>query len=188
MTTSDRIRDHDYDGIQEYDNRLPNWWLWTFYLAVIFAFVYWLHYHSIGTGDLPHEQFAAEMAAADARAMELAAQQPATDEMLLAMAQDPAAVSAGRGVYAANCIACHLPTGGGSIGPNLTDAHWIHGSRPTDLLRTVTNGVLEKGMVQWGPLLGPIRCRQVVAYLLTLKNTNVAGGKAPEGKPDAADR
>ncbi len=47
------------------------------------------------------------------------------------------------------------PGGEGSVGPNLTDAYWIHGGAPLQIHKTVTNGVPDKGMVAWGDQLGP---------------------------------
>ncbi len=77
----------------------------------------------------------------------------------------------------------HAPTAAGRSAPNLTDNRWIHGGAPLQIYRTVLEGVPAKGMVAWGPQLGPEeKVRQVVAYVLTLRNTNVAGGKAPQGE------
>ena len=83
---------------------------------------------------------------------------------------------------AAGGRACHLDQGQGSVGPNLTDDFWIHGCKPMDLLNTVNNGVAAKGMPAWLNQLGPSRTMSAVAYVLTLKDTNVPG-KAPEGEP-----
>ena len=65
------------------------------------------------------------------------------------------------------------------MGPNLTDAYWIHGARPLDLHKVVTDGVTAKGMAAWGNQLGPSRVESVVAYLLTIRGNQVPGGKAP---------
>ena len=79
-------------------------------------------------------------------------------------------------------VSCHLATGGGSIGPNLTDNAWLHGGRPTQMYRTVLEGVAARGMPAWGAQLGEAKVQAAVAYLLTLRNTIVAGGKAPQGE------
>ena len=60
MSTEDRELDHDYDGIKEYDNPLPNWWLVTFLGTVIFAFIYWVHYE-IGGGPTLQQELDAAM-------------------------------------------------------------------------------------------------------------------------------
>jgi cytochrome c oxidase cbb3-type subunit 3 len=49
----------------------------------------------------------------------------------------------------------------------LTDTLWIHGGKPTDIFATINNGVLVKGMPTWGPVLGPRKISEVVAYVLS---------------------
>jgi cytochrome c oxidase cbb3-type subunit 3 len=170
-----------HDGIREFDNRLPAWWLATLYLTVIFAVVYWMWYHTMGAGDLPGEIYQREMAGHLARMQAAALQVNA--ESLVALSRDPTAVESGRQVYAQNCVACHRYDGGGGIGPNLTDERWIHGGTPEVIHRTVAEGVPAKGMLAWMPMLGPQRVGQVVAFVLALRNTNVPGGKEPQGDP-----
>ena len=175
------LRGHAFDGIQEYDNRLPNWWLWTFYGACIFSLFYWLHFHVLGTGPLPRDQYRAEMEAAAARL----ATMEVSNETLTALAAEPAAREAGQKIFVKHCTQCHKADAGGSIGPNLTDKFWIHGATPMDIYNTIVTGVPEKGMPNdWMRKLGPLKCQQVTAYILTIKNTNVAGGKAPQGDPE----
>ena len=181
------LRAHTFDDdIQEFDNRLPRWWLWTFYVACLFAVGYWVHYHLLRTGALPHAEFAAELKVAEQRQAAQLASRPITRESLLALSQDPETVRAGREVFATYCFACHRLDAGGLIGPNLTDAHWLHGGEPEQIHKTVAQGAPDptKGMVAWLPQLGAFKCQQVTAFLLTLKDTNVAGGKAAEGTPD----
>ena len=57
----DRLLEHDYDGIQELDNDLPPWWLWLFYISIIFAVVYMIHYHVTGTGDSSYVEYMKEI-------------------------------------------------------------------------------------------------------------------------------
>ncbi len=184
MSTGENpLREHTFDGIQEFDNRLPRWWLWSFYLACIFAVLYWFFYHVTGVGMLPMQAFQREQ---DMEKMRQMQNKPMTDESLLEFASDPTQVAAGKVIFEGpgTCFACHLQSGGGQIGPNLTDSFWVHGSKPTQILETVTKGVPAKGMVPWGPILGPLRTQQVTAYVMSLKNTNVDLGKAPEGKEE----
>ncbi|QQR88617.1 MAG: c-type cytochrome [Myxococcales bacterium] len=167
---------HEYDGIEEADNRLPNWWLATFYIAVIFAIGYWFYYQVYESGLQPLAAYQAKIAEnSNAPKEEVSA------EMLNSMSADAAAVEAGKAVFVANCVACHLDKGQGNIGPNLTDAYWIHGGAATDIYKIVDQGFAAKGMPAWGPVLGAEKAKQVVAFVLTLRNTNVPG-KAPEGE------
>jgi cytochrome c oxidase cbb3-type subunit 3 len=178
----DQLLDHDYDGIREYDNRLPNWWLYTLYGSIVFAVLYWVWLHTWGFGLQQEARYQAEMRSyeeAQAQAAEAAPEQ--TNASLAAMTSDTAKVAAGQQIFTQFCVACHQADGSGLVGPNLTDAYWIHGGRPLDIVHTITYGVPEKGMVAWGPQLGPKRIEDVAVYVLTLKGKNLPG-KAPEGE------
>ncbi|HEY3444768.1 MAG TPA: cbb3-type cytochrome c oxidase N-terminal domain-containing protein [Myxococcales bacterium] len=167
-----------HDGIEEHDNHLPRWWLLTLFGAIVFSFGYWFYYqHLTGPGQRA-ELAADERMLADLR--EKALSSKITDEGLLAMSKDGAVVARGAELFKANCIACHEAKGQGKIGPNLTDAYWIHGGKPTQIFKTVIYGVPDKGMLSWGPVLGAAKSQDVVAFVLTLKNTNVQG-KEPQG-------
>ena len=170
---------HSYDGIQEFDNRLPNWWLFTLYASMIFAPCYWLYYHTTGA-PTAHQVYEAEWAK-----MEQEAAKHQTDpKALVAMSKDPAVIKRGKEVVTSTCAACHKADGGGLVGPNLTDSVWLHGGKPADILKIVSEGFVAKGMPAWGPMLGQKKVTDVVAFVLSIKNTNVPGGKAPQGKPE----
>jgi cytochrome c oxidase cbb3-type subunit 3 len=174
---------HDYDGIREHDNRLPNWWLFTLFAAIIFGYTYYLYYHVSGEGPSSAQQYRAEMQEAAEKAEALARSRGAvTDDVLLALASNPEAVEKGGAVFKSTCVACHGPQGQGLIGPNLTDDYWLHGGKPTDILKTVTNGVADKGMPSWGPVLGGQTVENVVAYLLTNVKGKHVKGKEPQGE------
>ena len=174
------LRKHSYDGIQEFDNYLPKWWLWTLWLACIFAVVYWMHYEVLGTGASPLENYEAALKASEEKA---AAQLgPISNETLEEYSKMESKVSAGRAIFKQNCIACHLENASGSVGPNLTDKYWIHGGSPMEIKKLIEDGFVSKGMLAWKSILGPKKITELVAFILTLRNTNVPG-KAPQGEP-----
>ncbi len=159
------------DGIDEYDNPLPDWWLGLYWLTVVWALAYGIHYHFVADRSAEKE-LAAEMAAAETRWP-----QQSADASALTFAAD--AVSAGESIYTINCVACHGAALEGSIGPSLIDDEWIQGSTPEDIVRTISNGVLDKGMLNWLPLLGPEGVNQVAAYVMS-KNAEALGRPLPE--------
>jgi cytochrome c oxidase cbb3-type subunit 3 len=176
----DRV--HEYDGIVEHDNELPLWWQLTLYGAVVFALVYWFG-RRMDAIQSPEQAYAQDVAAERALAAERARARGTIDDAMLAtLGRDPATVSQGKEVFVSNCAPCHKPDGGGNIGPNLTDAYWIHGGKPTEIFKDIEEGVPAKGMPTWGPILGEQRLEAVVAYVISIENTNVPGGKAPQGE------
>ncbi|MDP6417988.1 MAG: cbb3-type cytochrome c oxidase N-terminal domain-containing protein [Candidatus Krumholzibacteria bacterium] len=177
----DVILDHDYDGIQEYDNRLPNWWLAILYGTVVFSLAYWLFMHTFGIGNLQVEKYEHEMKAATEMLLAQSAGEEVTDESLRLMAELPETVSLGAELYSQYCAVCHSTKGEGLVGPNLTDKYWIHGGKPTDIHRVISEGVLSKGMAAWGSQLGPTRVEALSAFLLSIQNMEIPG-KAAEGE------
>ena len=131
---------HEYDGIQEYDNRLPNWWLYTLFGAIVFAGWYWLHFETFKIGAGPDAAYREEMAALEA----VKAKSAVKPEELIALSKDANAVKAGQEVFTTTCVACHGPGGGGTIGPNLTDPFWMHGGAPDKVFNTVRDGFAAK--------------------------------------------
>jgi cytochrome c oxidase cbb3-type subunit 3 len=173
---------HVYDDIVEHDNKLPLWWQLTLYGAVVFALCYWFgrRLEAIRT---PAQAYAQVVAAERAAEAERARARGTIDDgLVVTLSRDPATVAKGKETFATSCAPCHRADGGGNIGPNLTDNYWIHGNLPMDVYRTISQGVPSKGMPTWGPQLGEDRVLGVAAYVLTLRNTNVHGGKAPQGE------
>jgi cytochrome c oxidase cbb3-type subunit III len=178
MADNDRLIEHQYDGIQEFDNPLPRWWVILFWVTIIFSVMYVFDV-GVGTGPGRIAQYEAEVAAAKAAAPVMP--ETTSPEELAALAASPQAIDAGKAVFAVNCVSCHKADGGGLIGPNLTDNAWIHGSTLSDIHKTVAEGVIAKGMPPWGTLLKPDQIDAVTVYVASLKGTNPPGAKAPEG-------
>lgn len=176
---------HEVDGIQEYDNKLPNWWLYSLYGTILFAAVYWYHYQAGGFGESPIAAYKTEVdRALAAQAMQIKVGE-ATPEALVALTKDPNAVALGKQVFVSTCAACHRTDGGGSVGPNLTDEYWLHGGAPEKIYKTIASGVPEKGMPAWQPQLGALKTQAVAAYVLGLRGTNAPGGKSPQGERES---
>ncbi len=174
----DELTDHEYDGIQEYDNDLPPWWVFLFYLTIIFGIIYVLHYHVFGTGDLQQAEYNKEMARAEIQKAKLEASQ---GNATLAFLSDAGALANGKKAYDANCIACHGAAGEGGVGPNLTDNYWIHGNKVEDVVKIITYGAAEKGMIPWEKTLSKRQIVEVASYIHSMKGTNPANAKAPQG-------
>ena len=172
---------HIYDGIEEADNELPRWWLVTFFGACIFSVFYWMFHESFAVMDYPNEAYT------KARLAALESAGPVTDDDLISLSQDGPMVAAGKATFMSACSKCHGTSLEGKEGPNLTDEFWIHGGAPKDIYDTIFNGT-KKGMPAWGPKLGGGSVKQVTAFILTQRNTNVPG-KEPQGPkwdPEAA--
>jgi cytochrome c oxidase cbb3-type subunit 3 len=175
---------HVYDDdLVEEDNQLPRWWLYTLYGAVGFAVFYWYGEQQLKAWEPREAVYQQEMLAIRLEEAKKGGSIP--PEALVAFSKTPATVEDGKRVFASTCAACHRADGGGNVGPNLTDAFWLHGSKPQNIYGCVHDGVPSKGMPTWGPALGDAKVAAVVAYVLTIQNTNVANGKAPQGEPDA---
>jgi cytochrome c oxidase cbb3-type subunit 3 len=178
-----RILDHEYDGIQEYDNPLPRWWVWMWAGSFFFSVGYFFHYHVSHNGTSVADDYLQDMAQAREAEAKQSLTQPVSEESLGKLMANPALMTDAKTLFGARCTPCHGANAQGVIGPNLTDNSWIHGQgKLTDIYGVVEGGVASKGMPAWGRQLTPIELRQVVAYVGTLRGSNVPG-KAPEGSP-----
>ncbi len=177
------IQGHEYDGIQELDNRMPPWLSFLFQGTILFAVVYMVIYHGLKIADLPEAELARELQRAEIqKAAFLERAGALIDENSVEVTTDAAALETGKSLYLANCAACHGPEGEGTVGPNLTDAYWLHGGGIQNLFKTIKYGVPEKGMIAWEKQLKPQEIQFVSSYILTLAGTNPANSKEAQGE------
>ena len=184
--TVDRvIQGHTYDGIREYDNPMPGWWVGLFWAGILFAPVYMLGVHVFDYIDDYGDDFAEAGARLEAVRAEYAATGPSfkTDPgALREYASDASMAEAGAVHFAAICAACHGANGQGVIGPNLTDEFWVHGADPEQLWTSIAQGFPDKGMPPMDAQLGEQERAQVLAYVVSLQGTDPPDAKAPEGE------
>lgn len=177
------ILDHNYDGIKELDNDLPPWWLYGFYASIIFGAIYLVKYH-VFDGDTQYDELESEYAQAKIELEEYKkTAKDLVDFNTVTFLSDTADLAKGKTIYEENCVACHKSDGGGGIGPNLTDNHWILGGGIKNVFKTINDGGRDgKGMVAWSKNgLKPSEIAQVASYVLTLQDITPAEPKEAEG-------
>jgi cytochrome c oxidase cbb3-type subunit III len=181
VSGQDELLDHQYDGIREYDNPLPRWWVWIFAGSFWFSVAYFFHYHVSGNGESVAASYEAEVAEGREAQAKASLAHPVSEESLGKLMADAALMNDAKALFGARCMPCHGDKAQGSIGPNLTDSAWIHGSgQLVDIFGVIDQGVLAKGMPAWSKQLSPIEVRKLAAFVGTQRGRNVPG-KAPEG-------
>jgi cytochrome c oxidase cbb3-type subunit 3 len=178
---------HVWDGdLAEYNNPLPRWWMWLFWITIVFALVYLALYPGLGStrgvlGWTSVGVYDKDSADAEARLKPLYEKYLAMD--LKKVAADPAARAMGERLFLNNCAQCHGSDAGGARGyPNLRDKDWLYGGEPETIRDSITNGRMGV-MPPLGAALGDEGVKDVVAYVRSLSRLPSDGLKAQLGKP-----
>lgn len=171
------LREHVYDGIQEYDQKLPNWWLASWYIFIVLFGIYWFLYYQLDlfAEDTDRIQEAVALIETKKAAELEKTMSSLNDEVLWQMSQNSKFVQAGKATYDVTCVACHgadlsaTMSGVKLPGEPLNDTEWKYGGKPMEIFNIVKNGSPDptKGMVAWEPSLGPKKVAEVVAYVLS---------------------
>lgn len=177
---------HVWDGdLREYNNPLPRWWLWLFFICAAFGAVYLTLYPGLGNyrgvlGWTSSGQHAELQKVNEAEAQRILA--PYAGKTVQELRQLPGAVGIGRNLFNDNCILCHGSDGRGAAGfPNLTDKDWLWGASAENIEETITNG--RSGvMIAWRSTLGDAGVADVLAYVLSLSGRSAPGGDVNHGK------
>ena len=199
---------HAWDGdLQEYNNPLPVWWVYTFYVTVVFALVYWTIYPSWpfgkgwigGLSNITYVNSAGETKTHswNTRALFLesmnkaaAAQKPYFDKVAsmsyAQIAKDPDMsgfiLSSGKALFSDNCAPCHQAGGQGVVGffPNLTDDDWLYGGSYDKIHETITGG-RHGYMPTFGEVLTPEQIDDLASYVASLSGIGHDAAKAAAG-------
>ncbi|AHD08203.1 cytochrome-c oxidase, cbb3-type subunit III [Phaeobacter gallaeciensis] len=200
---------HSWDGIEEFDNPMPRWWLWTFYATIIWAIGYtvaypaWPGIQSATAGVLGWNSralVAEEIAAVNE------ANAPINSRLeeieLASISTDPElngyAVSAGSAVFKTWCAQCHGAGAAGAKGyPNLLDDDWLWGGSMEDIHATIAHGIRNEEsddaryseMPAFGrdELLEKEEIDQVVNYVMSLSGEPQDAAKVEAGAVLFAD-
>lgn len=164
---------HAFDGIEEYNNPMPRWWLFLFWATIAFAAVYLVLYPGYGKfkgvlGWTSTNQWEAEVQAADALTAPLYARLSAMP--IEQLATNPEGQQVGQRLFLSNCAVCHGSSAKGAVGfPNLTDNDWLYGGEPEKIKETITGG-RTAGMPAWGAVLGEEGVNEVAHYVASLSH------------------
>lgn len=193
---------HEWDGIQEYNNPLPRWWLWTFYATIVWGLWYVIAYPAWPLineatagykGWSTRANVAEEIAEAEAANAEINARLASAE--LTGIADDAElqgyATSAGAAVYKTWCAQCHGSGAAGAKGyPNLQDDAWLWGGTIEDIHYTVAHGIRNEDdpdaryseMPAFGDILETAQIEQVVNYVMSLSGEPQDASLVSEGE------
>lgn len=172
---------HVIDGIVELNHPAPFWWQMIFYISMVWALGY-MAYYLVGDGQTLKESLAQKLYDLDAKKNIQKVSPEDEKKELFAYFKSHESLEQGHVVFQKNCTSCHANDGGGGIGPNLTDSYWISGDGTIDsIFKVVRDGVSEKGMPPWGPLLKREETLKVAAFVRSLRGQVPAKPKAPQG-------
>lgn len=176
---------HDYDGIRELDNRLPPWWVYTFYITIVIGIGYLYVYHFSDIGLSQDQEYEVAMEEAKVQKMKfLFAQANAVNEENVVAVEDEASLQLAHEMFLMKCASCHGKLGEGlkGLGPNFTDQYWKNGGGIKNVFSTIKYGVPEKGMIAWKSQMQASDMQKLASYILNLEGTNPPNPKAPEGE------
>lgn len=165
----DHLMDHEYDGIQEFDNPTPGWWYMIFWACVFFSIFYYVFFTfspaSWTNADWYNSTVAANLRLQFAEIGTLTPDEPT----LLKYMNDEKWLTVGKTVYVTQCQSCHAAEGKGLVGPAFTDNYYKNVKTITDIAKVVAEGANNGAMPPWGKRLHPNELVLVSSYVASLR-------------------
>jgi cytochrome c oxidase cbb3-type subunit 3 len=178
---------HTWDeDLGEYNNPLPRWWMWLFWITIVFGFVYLALYPGLGSYAgmwkwTQNGQLAEETARHEKQFGPLYERYAKME--VAALAKDPGALAVGQKLFLNNCAQCHASDGAGSRGfPNLADRDWLWGGTPEAVKATISEGRTGV-MPAFGEALGEQGAKDVAHYVMSLSGMANDSIRTARGKP-----
>lgn len=178
---SDKLLDHEYDGIREYDNPTPGWWHAIFLASIVFSIGYFAFWEFSPEAPTP----ASILEVKQTREYQLLFGEigdlEGDEATVRRMMRDEKMMMVARSMFEANCVACHAKDGGGSNGVNLTDNHYKNVKGIGDIFGVINKGANSGAMPAWENRLGKNERVLLAAFTASLRGTKPASPKGPEG-------
>lgn len=184
MPHDPQVLDHEYDGIQEFDNPTPGWWHFLFWLFIVFSFFYVMMDFS-SSPFLPgyEDRYKNSVLEATKRKFATLGELEPNAQTFASFTKSDEWMNYAASTFAANCATCHRADGGGDVGPNLTDNVGKNIKNIEDIYTVIADGVAGTGMPAWGERFHPTDLVLLTSYVASLRGTTPLIGKAPEGEP-----
>ncbi|MFG0246335.1 MAG: cbb3-type cytochrome c oxidase N-terminal domain-containing protein [Phycisphaerales bacterium JB052] len=172
----DELLDHNYDGIQEYDNPIPGWWHLIFLGSMIFSVCYVVVFHMTPIVPSRDARWASALAAAEEAQFGPLKGMPLGQDKILAVMGNEKWKSAGASIFKGTCAVCHGDQGQGieGLGLNLTDDKYVNIDSLMDIYNIVKNGSPNKKMPPQAQF-GENEIAMVAGYVASLRGENVPG-------------
>ena len=185
QTGEEKTTGHVYDGIEEYDNPMPAWWIKMFVLTMLFGIGYLIAYPGLGKWPgllnwTSVQQWEGDVE--EARLENEALYAGFLEQDAATLAENDQAMRIAKRVFANNCAVCHGTDGKGSYGfPNLTDNDWLYGGEPAQIAQSIHDG--RSGvMPSWLSALGNEGVASMAAYVQALSSGNTDAPELAESK------
>ena len=182
------LRPHVYDGIQEYDQKLPNWWLFTFYIMIAWFVVWWLSYYQFGLGKSDKQEIEEVVALINAKKsaeLEDLLKDLDNKSFVTEWATNEVALASGQEAFTTHCVACHGADMTATLklegtppiplpGVSLVDGEWKFGGAPMDVFKMINDGSPPESeghngakMEAWGAKLPAKTIAEMTAYVIS---------------------
>lgn len=177
------LREHKFDGIQEFDQKLPNWWLITLYVAIAWAAIHWFVYYHTGSMQTDAERMAewqANLEESKAEELDKVTSNMDDETLIKEWSTNPDIVAKGQAKYNTFCLACHGPdltatmAGNPLPGLSLIDGEWKFGGKPMDIFKIINEGSPPESdghngakMMPWGQNIPPNEIAELTAFIIS---------------------
>ena len=178
----DLLREHEYDGIQEYDNPTPGWWNLIFLGTFLFAIWYLLYHHASTIATSVAQDYETDVSDDLRKRFSAIGDLKPNEPTLLKFMVNDEWKLVGASVFKANCVSCHGPNAAGQIGPNLTDDYYKNVRQIEDIPKVIANGAAAGAMPAWKTRLHPNEIVLVAAYVASLRGQNLPSPRGHEGE------
>ena len=172
----DELLDHNYDGIQEYDNPIPGWWHLIFIGSVVFSICYVVVWHMTPIIPSREDRHATAVLRAEEAQFGPLKEMPLDEAKIVAVMGNDKWLSAGESIFKGTCAVCHGAQGEGieALGFNLTDEKFVHIEKLMDIYNIVKDGS-PNGKMTPQSQFSENEIVMVAGYVATMRGKNIPG-------------